>query len=128
MIVLNDTDNRLTLTQQHCACLSRSITNVTCCLLSQAEDAGLKVDDVIVEIDGRDVLNASHDRVIQLLQSNKQSVMVAVVYVPTWLLLQSNCLSCTHTTRVRRGLLAGGRKESVVEGVATNYRRLCGRP
>jgi S1-C subfamily serine protease len=41
---------------------------------STAQEAGIRVGDVIVEIDGRDVLNASHETVLGLLKSSAASV------------------------------------------------------
>jgi hypothetical protein len=46
---------------------------------STAECAGIKVGDVIVEIDGREVLNASHANVIKLLKSPAEFVTLSVV-------------------------------------------------
>lgn len=46
---------------------------------STAEEAGLKAGDVIVEVDGRDVLNASHEKVIQLLKSPNEHITLSVV-------------------------------------------------
>ena len=46
---------------------------------STSEEAGLKAGDVIVEVDGRDVLNASHEKVIQLLKSPNEFITLSVV-------------------------------------------------